>query len=134
MRLHREEFQRNQRVRNCVERAKAGKEKLDELFSVMKSDKPSTSETIPHPKPLPEINAQATHASPYVVVGGTAVGNVPAPTKKKKQGDRGKDAKPRKPRVCSLCAKSNNTSTQYTCSGRGERKKCHYWNEDGTPK
>ena len=134
MRLHREEFQRNQRVRNCVERAKAGKEKLDELFSVMKSDKPSTSETIPHPKPLPEINAQATHASPYVVVGGTAVGNVPAPTKKKKQGDRGKDAKPRKPRVCSLCAKSNNTSTQYTCSGRGGRKKCHYWNEDGTPK
>ena len=134
MRLHREEFQRNQRVRDCVERAKAGKEKLDELFSAMKSDKPNTSETIPHPKPLPEINAQATHASAYVVVGGTAVGNVPAPSKKRRNGERGQDAKPRARKRCMLCANSNNTSTQYTCSGSGARKNCLYWNEDGTPK
>ena len=82
------------------------------------------------------------HNSPYVVIGGTAVGKLPQPTAshapRKRRGERGKDKvgdqkKRRAPKACGLCKKLSPQS-KYFCPGSGARKYCEYWELDGAPK
>ena len=133
IRIHCDEFERNQRVRNCVERAREGQEVLEELNDVIQPVAPAVEENVVDPEALPEMNAQAMHNSPYVVTNGTAVGDVPNPTPKRKIGERGRDRKQRAPRPCSLCSELS-SHTRYNCKRKGNPKYCEYWELDKTPK
>ena len=134
IRLHRESFERNQRVKNCMMKARAGQDLLNELNEALQPSATSNERPIPNPDPLPIIEKQAMHNSPYVTTGGTAVGNIPSPTRKRKQGDRGKDKKPRRC-GCGRCKDFGGKEYEhrYTCEGRlSKREKCEFFGHDGT--
>ena len=135
IRLHREKFERNRRVKKCIEQAMSGKEKLDEMNNMLRPRLPANSETVTCPEPFPQINANAMHNSQYVVTGGTAVGTAPNPTVKKKQGERGADKTNRSGRSCRRCVKMDGMFAQI-CAGKGPfgQMRCEYFEEDGTPK
>ena len=133
IRIHKEAFERNQRVKSCVDNAREGTEILDELNSVLKPDTPAFADPIPEPEPLPVIHANATHNLQYVTTGGTAVGNVPKPSRKRKVGERGKDrpGKTRRPRRCCRCLRFNGEYAS-ECTGRKTaREKCDYFDAGG---
>jgi len=95
IRTYREQFQRNERVRQSVENAREGNERLEELNAALTSVNADATHDIPLPPPMPDPEPQAVHQQPFVVVGGVAVGDipntVPVRKKQKKQGDRGGD-------------------------------------------
>ena len=143
-RIHKKSFERNQRVRTCNKEAKSGKDKLNELNRTLKPAKQTTTDPIPLPEPMPAIHAQAMHNLPYVVTGGTAIGKVPVPNKKKRaNGERGKDKTTRAKRRCQRCLDNKEKTHSLhipsepwkECKGSGNsRDKCEYWDNGGNPK
>ena len=145
IRIHREAFQRNQRVKNCVEKAKAGKDMLDKLNRALQTAKPAAVDRVAEPDTLPVVHPQAMHNLPYVIAGGTAIGTVPTPSVKRRNGERGPDNpnKKRRPRRCGRCLLNKGKEhplpmpddVETKCKGRGRtRDNCQYWNSDDTPK
>ena len=128
IRIHRESFQRNQRIKNCIEFARSGQEKLNELNDALRPVIAANSEPTVRPEALPLIDPNAMHNLPYVVTGGTAVGALPIPmqSNKRKVGQRGKDKKQRRPKRCSRCVENGG---QYAseCAGRGGAVLCEYY-------
>ena len=145
IRIHREAFQRNQGVKNCVEKAKAGKDMLDKLNRALQTAKPAAVDRVAEPDTLPVVHPQAMHNLPYVIAGGTAIGTVPTPSVKRRNGERGPDNpnKKRRPRRCGRCLLNKGKEhplpmpddVETKCKGRGRtRDNCQYWNSDDTPK
>ena len=126
IRIHKESFQRNQRVKDCVEMARSGREKLNELNNALRPVVTANLETADYPEAMPIINQNAMHNLPYVVTGGTVVGTLPIPINKRSVGERGKDIKRRAPRRCRRCLK-NNGDYALECVGRGGQEKCLYF-------
>ena len=128
IRIHRESFQRNQRIKNCIEFARSGQEKLNELNDALRPVIAANSEPTVRPEALPLIDPNAMHNLPYVVTGGTAIGALPIPiqSNKRKVGQRGKDKKQRRPKRCSRCVENGG---QYAseCAGRGGTVLCEYY-------
>ena len=124
IRIHKESFQRNQRVKDCVEMARSGRPKLTELNNALRPVVAANSEPAKYPEAMPIINQNAIHNLPYVVAGGTAVGTLPIPINKQLVGigERGKDRKQRAPRRCRRCLK-NNGDYALECIGRGGQEK-----------
>ena len=60
--MHRDQFERNQRVRDSVTRAAKGQSALDRLNSVLKPAKSSDDAHVEMPKSLPTVHAAAMHA------------------------------------------------------------------------
>ncbi len=86
MRIHMTTFERNQRVKNCVEGAREGQAKLDELNSALKPKAPADLNPIPTPETMPVLHPKAMHNTPYVTTAGTAVGaGLPNPSKNAKE-------------------------------------------------
>jgi hypothetical protein len=135
IRTHKESFERNQRVKDCVERARSGQEKLDELNVSVAPLTPANTAPAEIVDALPSIQAIAAHNATCVTTGGMAVGSVPYPSKKSRWGERGCDKKKRAMRRCGRC-KLNNGDNAFTCDGRGNggSKNCQFFNEDGTAK
>ena len=133
IRIHREAFQRNQRVKNCVEKAKAGKDMLDKLNRALQTAKPAAVDRVAEPDTLPVVHPQAMHNLPYVIAGGTAIGNIPKPNRKRSRGERGQDISARAPKSCGLCLKLS-PETRHSCRGRGGKKYFKYWNLDNSQK
>ena len=100
IRIHKATFERNQRVKNCVEKAREGRKILDELNSVLKPDLQNNEDPTPYPKPLPIVYANATQNSQYVTTVGTTIGNLPTPSKKRIWGDQEKDRLGTKRKPC----------------------------------
>eukprot|EP00956_Cyclotella_meneghiniana_P034536 scaffold105890_cov72-Cyclotella_meneghiniana.AAC.1 len=128
IRLHKESFQRNQRIKDCVEMAKSGQDRLDELNSALIPMVAANSERATCPEALPQINPVAMHNLPYVVTGGTAIGTLPIPSTKRKIGQRGKDRQVRKPKRCTRCVE-NGGQHATDCSGKGGVRYCEYYAE-----
>ena len=126
IRIHKESFQRNQRVKNSVEMARSGREKLDELNKALRPVVAANAEPATCPEAMPLINQNAMHNLPYVVTGGTAIGILPTPSKKIAVGKRGKDRKQRASRRCSRCLKHNGDYAS-ECNGRGRTIFCEYF-------
>ena len=138
VRIHRDAFERNQRVKDCVRKAREGKEILDELNKALHPTLPAVAEAVINPEPLSDIQPQAMHNLPYVTTGGTAVGELPTPTRQKKRGQRGADKlsstkKRRAAKACGLC-KDLSPETQHNCKGSGSHVYCEYWKLDRTRK
>jgi hypothetical protein len=136
IRIHKESFERNQRVKACVERAKSGQEKLDELNNALKPAVAANSTPAAICEALPDIQQDALHNLPYVTTGGTAVGTLPLESteKKRKRGDRGKD-KSQRTRRCGRCIKFDGEYAN-KCSGKGHggSTNCQYFEPDGNVK
>jgi hypothetical protein len=135
IRVHREAFMRNQRVKNCIELARTGQAKLDELNSAVK---PLASNLTPAaiPASMPAIQPNAMHNDEYIVTAGTGVGNLPSPSIKRKRGERGQDKNRRRARRCGRCVENNGQHAEM-CAGRGGRggvDNCQYFRVDGNPK
>lgn len=133
MRIHKEEFERGQRVRSCMRKAKDGKESLDELNRILVPGKPSTEQPVADPEPMPDIPRDATHNLPYIVTAGTAVGSIPAPSRRKRTGERGRDkpGKVRAPRRCRRCLQFGGGYPSECEGRRREREKCEYFDSSG---
>jgi len=130
IRIHKESFQRNQRIRDCVEMAKSGQEKLNELNNVLRPLVAVNAEPAACPEALPQINPGAMHNLPYVLTGGTAIGTLPIPSTITKRGigQRGKDKQPRKPKRCKRCV-DNGGQNAKVCPGRGGTIHCVYYDD-----
>ena len=133
IRLHRESFERNQRVRACVERAKSGQDKLDELNNALKPSTAANRQPASLPETMPVIHPNAMHNLPFVTTGGTAVGSLPSPSKKRRVGERGKDKMQRKTKRCSRCRDYGGVDP-YECPGRGKKELCIYYEQNGVAK
>jgi len=131
IRTYREKFQRNERVRQSVENAREGNEKLAELNNALTAIAAETICDIPIPRPMPDPKPQAMHISPYVVVGGVAVGQTPSNVPVTKQ--RGTDKKKRQKLTCKYCEKNGGEFFQ-VCGGRTARGACSFYDQnDGAP-
>jgi hypothetical protein len=128
LRSYRERWERNQRVKDSVRRAKSGSEKLKELNAVI----------IPPPDPrpnvaqqnaiipvcLPMIPTQALAHEPYPVVAQIGIREVPIDTPRKSMvGVRGKDKQKRNGKRCRPCITCNGPEA-LTCRGRGGAMLC----------
>jgi hypothetical protein len=80
IRIHKESFERNQRVKASVERAKSGQKKLDELNNALKPTVTANSTPTAVCEALPDIQQDALHNLPY----GTVVGTLPLESTEKK--------------------------------------------------
>lgn len=126
IRIHKESFQRNQRIKDCVEMAKSGQEKLNELNEALRPVVAANTQPTVCPESLPQIDPVAMHNLPYVVTGFTAIGTLPIPSIKRKIGQRGKDKQPRAPKRCSRCV-GNGGQFAVECRGRGGTIHCQYY-------
>lgn len=119
-------------MKECVRKAKEGQELLNELNQNLKPAEPEVAEPVPNPDPLPAIQPQAMHNSQYVITGGTAIGDLPKSSgRKRSQGQRGADAKKRCSRSCARC-KAFGGGHSNECNGRfRERDRCEYFDADG---
>eukprot|EP00956_Cyclotella_meneghiniana_P003609 scaffold4428_cov57-Cyclotella_meneghiniana.AAC.1 len=135
IRIHKESFQKNQRIRDCVELARSGQEKLNELNNALRPIVAANSDPAVRPEALPLINPNAMHDLPYVVTGGTAIGILPTPVQlnKRKIGQRGKDKQTRRPKRCTRCVENGGQYAE-ECKGRGGAVHCQYYddNESGS--
>ncbi len=80
IRLHREVFERNRRVKECVRQAKQGQNLLNELnktITITSAASGALANPIINPEPVPLMPPQAMNNHPYVITGGTAVGVIP---------------------------------------------------------
>jgi hypothetical protein len=131
LRTYRERWERNQRVKDAVKRAKSGSEKLKELNETLtpavdERENVTQQNAIPA-RPLPAITTKALTNEPYVITAGTSIGNLPIDAAKvSKSGKRGKDRRPRGSRRCSVCLKCNGQDPS-TCKGRGNTDLCVYF-------
>jgi hypothetical protein len=139
LRTHYSKWQRNQRVRDAVDRAAPGEARLREInagFGIQSAGTVGTStppETAMVPVILPPTLQQppGTLLPPVVgvVVGGTMVGGAP-PTRgdegKKTRGQRGKDGvgivRHKRCKYCTQHGKSSDEAS--TCPGRGAWSMC----------
>ncbi len=104
IRLHREVFERNRRVKECVRRAKQGQDLLNELNNTLTSAAWAFLDPIINPEQMPLMPPQAMHNAPYVIIGGTAIGVIPVSSgQKRKKGERGSDDEVRNRRTCARC-------------------------------
>ena len=189
IRTQREQFDRNQRIRDAVRRAMPGIQKLNELNVALRhnldssiehhsggdgenenDDSPgpspgddsstaanetqageetSTLRVVPHarianahwpvplmPTPLAAPHPQARHNLHAVIIGGTRIGlalREELRVHKRKRGERGRDAMPRKKRPCARCKQFMGLHFE-TCKGRGGTRYCEYFEENGSPK
>ena len=129
-----QEFERNERVRQSVENARDGNEKLLELNAALTSPPSGNmAREIPCPQAMFDPQPQAMRISPYVIVGGVAVGQTPTDVPRRMRGARGPDKRKRKERECRICA-SNGCKFFRVCSGRYPRGSCDFDNKhDGKP-
>lgn len=128
IRNYRERFERNERVKQSVENARAGNEKLAELNAALTCLPIEGRNAIREPHPIPDPLPQALHAEPYVEVGGIAVGETPYSVPKR--GQRGADKRKRSNRRCKLCSKYGSPFFD-VCSGRTGRGVCKFFTADG---
>lgn len=122
-------------MKSCVERAKSGQEKLDELNNTLKPTVAANTSPAVICEALPDIQQAAMHNLPYITTGGTAIGTIPSQTNKRKRGDRGKDRGRRGSRRCGRCIRYNGVNA-HTCSGtgRGGSSACQYFEPNGNSK
>ena len=125
IRNYRDKFERNHRVRQSRENAKAGSEMLAKLNDAL-TVPPSAQmlKEVPPPRPILDPQPQAMRTSDFVVVGGVAVGN--APTDVPNVKPRGKDRKKRKKQVCKHCEKMGGEYLQ-VCPGRVSNGTCAFF-------
>ena len=160
IRIHREEWERNQRIRDALEKNRAGIGRLRELNAATNTrtnaiDAAATSNaTVPvnagtgeqtawlppqMPTMMPAPKANARSVSAATIVGGTRIGLASTDevkrAVKKRHGDRGKDKQPRKKRraTCSRCQQHqpNEEERDPMCKGRGGSKHCEHYDEYG---
>ena len=123
LRVYRERWERNRRIKDAVKRAKSGSEKLKELNAALvpecdERQNVSQQEAIPAQR-LPAVTTQAITTEPYVITARTSIGNLPSdPPHISKSGKRGKDRQPRSGRKCKACTACNGKDAS-TCRGRG---------------
>ena len=130
IRQHREEFERNQRVKNFVKKSAKGKEALDKLNCAIKP-RASSELQICMPARLPDVSQEAVHGLSNFVVGGVCIGDLPKPSAvSRKRGERGIDVKNRAPRSCDRY-KQFCILRIHTCTGRGGAQKCDLFDRDG---
>lgn len=132
MRSYGERYERNQRVKDSVRNAKSGSDKLTELNATVvpsPSEIPNVAqqEAVPAQSFLP-LTAQAQTVDPYVVTARTSIGDVPCDGRRDdcRIGKRGRDAKPRTGRTCSVCTKKDSCKAA-SCPGRGGKRRCLYF-------
>jgi len=117
----------NLRSKDLFERSKSGRQKLAELNSIEHAV--TITAPVPLPPSMPQPKPGAMHNQSYTIVANNAIGQVPLlTTRKRKIGERGKDAEgtKRKPRRCILCVEKGGPNFE-TCSGRWPRGKCQHF-------
>lgn len=159
IRIHREEWQRNQRIRDALEKNKAGISNLRKLNAATSTHTNTSDSTAASnatavgnaaawlapqmPKMMPAPKAHARSLGAATIVGGTRIGLASIyelkQAAKKRNGERGKDKRPRKKgRVhkCKRCRQyqPNEQERDPMCKGRGGAKHCQYYDEEGNAK
>lgn len=161
IRIHREEWERNQRIRDALKKNKAGISNLRELNTATnappnnitessnaddRSDEDAAPEAstvwlppqMPVVMPVPQTQARSNHSS--VIVDGTRIGIAThaevQQCPKRKRGQRAGDKRPRKRRPPPLCARCkkyepNENERDPNCKGRGGSKHCHHFDREG---
>lgn len=130
IRTYADRWERNQRVKDAVKRAKPGIEKLRELnAAIVPEPDPTPNVTRQNAIPtvgFPAVPEQAMTIEPYVITARTSIGDVPhAPMTSNESRRRGKDLKPRSGRRCKLCLKFNDDDLYASkCKGRGGEMFC----------
>ncbi len=126
-------WERGQRSKDLFRSCKSGRDKLVELNSIKPAASTSApqnhSNSIPLPPPMPQPDPAALHNQQYTIVGNSVIGTLPTTAgKKRKRGERGKDATslPRSRRSCLTCARNQGPNYE-TCPGRTGRGKCQYF-------
>ena len=97
----------------------------------LNSIKPAASASVPQQIPIPPAMPQpeALHNQQYTIVANSTIGTLPvAEGKKRKRGERGKDASSvfRRIRHCTTCV-ANEGPHSSTCPGRTGRGTCKYF-------
>jgi hypothetical protein len=133
IRIYKEKFERNRRVKDCILRARSGQELLHELNNALKPKVAANVEPVPFAEDMPEIDANARHNLDYVETAGRAIGVLPVNEPHRTRGSRGKDKTPRLPRPCGRCIEFGGEYL-YSCKGKGRKIYCQYFAEDGTAK
>lgn len=131
IRTYRERWERNQRVRDAVKRAKTGSEKLKELNSVLTprfEEQVNVTQQVAIPaQPLPPLTNTAQTTEPYVITARTSIGDLPIHTANESVArKRGKDRMKRSGRRCSVCVKCNGAYASI-CKGNGNTMVCPYF-------
>lgn len=131
IRGHREQWDKNQRVKDALANAKKGHNQIQKLNQVIRPAMSVNDEVIiPVPEPLPMVQALAMHSRSFTITGGICVGKSPGEIRcpKRKLGVRGPDEKKRKPRTCGLCRLNGDEKAQ-ECGGRGGKEHCKYYSQ-----
>jgi hypothetical protein len=131
-RSYRDRWERNQRVKDAVKRAKAGSDKLNELNKVLVpalDERQNVAQQHAAPaQTLPALTPQALSDEPYVVTARTSIGNLPCNScVQTNRSGRGKDVKARSGRRCAICIKKGSMLTASICAGRGRQYLCEYF-------
>ena len=131
MRHQREEFEKNQRVRNMMRKSLKGREALSKLNSVIKPPRTSQPEAridMPAALPLVSVNAREESAAP---VGGVCTGDLPKSEAVDRSRGRGPDKNPgSRPRnTCTRC-KEWCPEHMFICKGKGGADKCDLFDDD----
>ena len=86
----------------------------------------------------PTLQARRSDTAAPLYVGLERIGDSVLPPElpplKRARGERGEDRMPRRRRRCACCIEFGSGAHASSCKGRGDRRKCEYFNQDGTPK
>ena len=128
LRTYHKQFQRNQRVKDAVSKAKTGAEKLKMLNKEASSGLSPATASAHLPSTMPQAPSVARRDDSLVLVGGSAVGGVPLTLpgkRKRKNGERSGDKKKRADRRCTNCQKHKLPDEDArVCPGRAPSGKC----------
>jgi hypothetical protein len=132
LRSYRDRWERNQRVKDAVKRAKTGSDKLNELNEVLVpalDERQNVAQQHAAPaQALPAVTPQAMSEEPYVVTAQTSIGNLPCNSfvQTSRVGKRGKDVAKRSSRRCGTCIRKSCLNAS-VCLGRGRPPLCEYF-------
>ena len=133
LRTYHKQFQRNQRVKDAVSKAKTGAEKLKMLNKETSSGLSAATASARLPLAMPQAPSVARRDDTLVSVAGSVVGGAPVTIPvKRKNGDRSVDKKKRGKRRCKSCLGAGVSDEQaLLCPGRTGRGSCRFEEREG---
>ena len=135
IRTYHKKWQKNRRIKDCMEKAKGGVDLLDQLNKALQpcSTRPTALLPVLKPSAIDPPTLQAQHNESYSMVGGIMIGDAGnmetcVPARRSRGSDRGSTKRKRK---CTIC-EQNGGMHMYECGGQGGgKKRCDYFDQQG---
>ena len=124
IRNHKEKFERNKKVRQAVQNAQSGNDRLAQLNAALATPVNTAQVQRPGPMPPPEPQAMCEEQT----VGRMSIGETQLCVPEGKRSRKGKpDKMKRKVQVCKYCER-NQCSFEQVCKGRASNGSCQFFN------